>query len=342
MILILKSALKTLILLVFLLLPAAVFSANESQSMSFEDWVERLKKQALSAGISPETITISFLDIKPLTQSASFTPKPSTYFLDQYLGIALSEQQLAYQKGLLQRYGNVLFEISHLFGVEPEVLIAVWSLDNLEAKNKQTYNAIELLVSTTFNQPKNKQAQEELFQALKLIDQKQVNLNEMLCDENGLLGTTYFKPSILRNYGIDYDGDGLINVWSNYADIFASIANYLSTIGWKSKQPWGMEVRLPETLDPGTLDSNIQYTVNYWHAQGVRRIDDSDLPLDGSLGSIIKPEPFSERTILALDNYFALLRWKRSHAFALAVGLITDKLQPSQTNEPATPFLMQQ
>lgn len=335
-----KRWLTTLLFTSTVLFAPAMTYADNSQTISFQDWVERLKIQALRQGISQDTVALSFLEIKQTNHSASFTPKTTKLFLDQYLGMALSTQHLAYEKNLLNHYSNILFEISHLFGVEPEVLIAVWSLENLEKKDKKTFNAIELMVSTTFNQPTNKQARDELFHALKLIDNKQVNPNKFTSDENGLLGSTFFKPSILRNYGIDFDGDGLIDIWNNYADILASTANYLSSIGWKAKLNWGMEIMLPEDLAIDTIDSNIQRTINYWHTQGVRLKDGKDLPLDGTLASIIKPEPFSDKTLLVLDNYFALLRWKRSPAFALAVGLTIDKLQPAKADEPATPFLL--
>ena len=306
---------------------------------SFDDWVERLKKQALSQGISQQTIDQAFLAITQTSHQATFTPQKTNQFLDQYLAITQNPQQINYEKKLLQHYNNVLFEISHLFGVEPEVLIAIWTLDNLEQKDKQTFNAIELLVSTSFQQPKNKMVLSELMNALRLIDDKQVNPAQFTSDENGLLGTVFFKPSTLRNYGIDYDGDGVIDIWNNYADIFASAANYLSSIGWESKKKWGMEILAPQTLAPEATNINTQRSINYWHSQGIRLADGTDLPLDGSLGSLIKPGEFSERLFLVMDNYFALLRWKRSHHFALSVGLTVNKLQPETSAEPATPFL---
>ena len=334
----LKRYLIKLSWLVLLLVPLIAFSDDAPQSPDFNNWVELLKKQALSAGISQTTIDSAFFNLAPIAQTATFRSPTSKLFLDQYLNIALSDQQLTYEKNLLQRFGNILFEISHLFSVEPEVLVAVWSVDNLERKDHQSFPAIELLVSTTFHEPQNKQAREELLDALKLLDSKQVDPASFTSDENGLLGSVFFKPSILKAYGIDYDEDGKIDVWNDYADILASTANYLSSIGWKSKNSWGMEVKLPDSINPVSLDINIQRPVNYWDTQGIRLLDGSELPLDASMASLIKPEAYSDRILLILDNYFALLRWKRSHAFALAVGLTVDKLKPVTTDNPTTPF----
>ncbi|MDX1811803.1 MAG: lytic murein transglycosylase [Gammaproteobacteria bacterium] len=328
------------LLAILLLLSPCLLYAAEDKAISFDNWVEYLKKQAIGKGISPETINTSLQNLQPMQQVADFQASTGNYFLEQYLTMALSPQQQNYQAKLLQHYSNILFEISHLFGVEPEVLIAVWSLDNMNAQNRQQVLVIPLLVSSSFKQPRNKQIQNELFAALKLIDDKQVDPNNFTSDEHGLLGTVYFRPSTLRNHGIDYDGDGKINIWNDYADIFASAANYLSSIGWKNKESWGMEVQLPDNLPPELLNANVQRSINYWQAQGIRLKNGAELPLDARLASLIKPEPFADIAILALDNYFALLRWKRSNAFAIAVGLSIDKLKPSQNNdEPATPFL---
>ncbi len=324
------KVLRYLVLAGSLTIPVISIAAVGDPSPSFKDWVERLQKQALSNGISNGTLQLAFLDLAPLEPVADFRRNRPEISLEQYLAARLSPNQTRFQKNLLQRYSNILFEIGHLLSVEPEALVAIWTIDNLDETDKQRFNAIELLVSSSFHQPRNKKLQTELLAALKLLETGQVNPTRFTSNAHGLLGTLYFTPRMLHKLGIDYDNDGQMDIWKNYADIFATMANRLSSIGWQSKQPWGMEVVLPEAFPDRDITTNIQHTVQYWQNLEVTRTNGDALPDDLPFSSIIRPDPASGKTYLVLDNYFALLRWKRSPAFAIAVGLMMERLKTTQ------------
>lgn len=314
-------------LLLAALLMSTSLQANASpqkNSMSFESWVERLRNHAFEKGVSIITLQDTFFQNKELPLS-TFTPSAHAELNEETL-----QNHLNISHFLLNEYNDALFEISHLFGVDRHVLAAIASM---EEEQVSPYPAIDILINRSFLQPNNSRLQYELIQALKIIDDGQIDIEQLKSDFKGNLGKTNFKPSIFRDFAIDYDADGRYDLWQNNIDIFASTANYLSNIGWQTGAPWGIEVLIPETLDPALININQQYNLENWRKMGVFQVDGNELPNSTAFGALIKIN--ENKHYIVLDNYFALLRWKRSADFAYHVGQLIDLMKPSKSFDDA-------
>ena len=289
--------------------------ANTQNSLSFENWVERLRNQAFAKGISVNTLENAFSQNKQMD-----LPKESVQNSLASVQSTL-QSKLTFSKLLRKQYGDALFEIKHLFGVDIDVIIAIASIEN---EITESYPAIDILINQSFKQPRNIVLQNELLQALKIIDEGQINAQQLKSDFQGNLGRTHFKPSVFRDYAIDYDGDGRFDLWQSYPDIFASTANYLNKMGWQTGKNWGIEVGLPEGFDPTLININQQKSLNKWQEMGIFQADGNELPTSSNLGSLIQID--NDKYYIVLDNYFALLRWKRSAEHAYTVGRLIDLL----------------
>ena len=331
---------KSLILLIIIFFIGSLCQpiharTDNSRKLSFNHWVDRVIKQAQTQGISEQTLNSAFSNIKQINTSNLDKPLPS----DELLGNTLTPRQIRINRRLVNHYSDVLFEIKHLFGVNPEVIIALWATDNIQNQNKPHISAIDRLTSLSYSQPSNKKIKSELFQALKIIDDGQISTQQFQSNLDGSLGSTPFNPTSYRDYAIDYDGDGKYDVWKNYADIFASSANYLSSIGWQSGEPWGYEIKLPADFKRHYIGLNQQRKLSQWQDYGVRLASGADLPNDPEkMGSIMQISSGEIKSFLVFDNYFALLRWKRSQTFAFAVGLMVDKIKQPTDADPIAPF----
>jgi len=142
----------------------------------------------------------------------------------------------------------------------------------------------------------------------------------------GAMGQSQFMPSSFLAYAHDYDGDGAKDIWNTQADVFASAANYLKGVGWNDDLTWGREVRVPAGFDPDQASLDVVKSIAVWQDMGVRRADGSDLPGRDLQASIILPGGPGQPAFMIYDNYRATLRWNRSHYFATAVGLLSDRI----------------
>ena len=142
----------------------------------------------------------------------------------------------------------------------------------------------------------------------------------------GAMGQGQFMPSTFVNFAVDADGDGRRDIWDTRADVFASMANYLSNLEWRDDQTWGREVRLPPGFDmpwPAARRSS-------GSAPGRRSgcgapTAPTCRPANSAPASFV-PDGEGGPAFLVYDNFRALLHWNRSTFFALAVGHLADRL----------------
>jgi membrane-bound lytic murein transglycosylase B len=144
----------------------------------------------------------------------------------------------------------------------------------------------------------------------------------------GAMGQNQFMPTSFRQFAVDYDGDGRRDIWGTQADIFASIANYLGSYGWRADQTWGRPVRLPAGFDPGLATVDVEKPISEWQRLGVRILSGSDLPKRDLPASIVQPDGPGGAAFMVYENYRKILRWNRSTYFATAVGQLADYVDP--------------
>ncbi|MBT6441677.1 MAG: lytic murein transglycosylase, partial [Alphaproteobacteria bacterium] len=138
-----------------------------------------------------------------------------------------------------------------------------------------------------------------------------------------------FMPSSFLNYAVDYDGDGKRDIWTTKADVFGSAANYLSGSGWRSGETWGREASLPAGFDPTLISMDVAKPLAAWQALGVRRADGRNLPAADLMASLVLPGGEGGPVFLVYENYRTILKWNRSHYFAMAVGHLANAIGAS-------------
>ncbi|WP_158008663.1 lytic murein transglycosylase [Rappaport israeli] len=123
-------------------------------------------------------------------------------------------------------------------------------------------------------------------------------------------------------YGVDGNGDGRRDPW-DVLDALASTASYLQQSGWEAGLPWGMEVRLPSGFDFALVEARLPLA--RWRALGVRAVEHEDL--DGAvMARLWLPAGHQGAVFLLLDNYEVIKVYNQSSSYALAVGLLADRI----------------
>ena len=172
---------------------------------------------------------------------------------------------------------------------------------------------------------------------LKLIDTKQIDYKTLYGSWAGAFGFFQFMPSTMKNYAIDFDNNKSIDLKSN-KDAYASAANYLNQIGWKSNQPCFLKVDLSDEIPKKYLNisakklhdkKKLKYFRKY-----LKNTDEINIKYDDLNIAIITPDkdiiPDAETlnpAYIAFDNYEIILKWNRSLRFALAVCTLKNKFK---------------
>jgi membrane-bound lytic murein transglycosylase B len=142
----------------------------------------------------------------------------------------------------------------------------------------------------------------------------------------GALGQTQFMPSSIIAYGRDFDRDGKKDLWTNAGDALASAANYLSGFGWKENQPWALEAVTPEGFDYANGDGR-KLSVAAWKAMGISPVTPETFgSIDPLSAELFLPAGSYGPAFLLFDNFFVIKRYNNADSYALAIGLLADRL----------------
>src|SRR5438552_3724910 len=79
---------------------------------------------------------------------------------------------------------------------------------------------------------------DQAFAGLKICQRGDLPWRDLIGAYAGEIGQTQFLPSSYIKYGVDYDGNGHVDLRHSVPDVLASTANLLKTNGWQAGAPF--------------------------------------------------------------------------------------------------------
>ena len=296
---------------------------------SFDTCLGDLRAQARQAGIGPATISMAFASIHQRPDVIQTDRGGQSEFVSSfwdYLQRSISPTRLQNGQALLEQHRPLLARIYEDYGVPPEYLVAFWGLETNFGNYFGDIPTLDALATLACDPRRSHMFSRQLIDAVAMIDEGRLDLADLRGSWAGAMGHTQFMPTTMRHYAVDYDHDGRIDLWHSLPDALASAANYLSQMGWRSGERWGEEV----TVNDPTILSYAGYKerkpVSQWTQWGVRRVDATPLPDRGDLVSLLAPGGVDGPVFVAYPNFRVIMRWNASVNYALAVGLLADRL----------------
>ena len=222
----------------------------------FDDWLVGLRKEATTDGISQATLNAAFTNLRPIPEVLELDKKQPEFTLTfaQYLAKVVTDERVARGRALMAQYGPILNKVSAEFGVQPRFIVALWAVESDYGRVTGGYSVVASLATLAYGSSRKEFFRKELIEALRIVDQKNVTVAAMSGSWAGAMGQCQFMPSSFHRYAVDFDGDGRRDIWTSETDVFASIANYLSSLHWRHDQTWGRPVRLPVKFDARLID----------------------------------------------------------------------------------------
>lgn len=301
---------------------------------SFDAWLTALRAEAAQRGFTPDTIeaTLGQASLIPRVIELDHQQPEVTLTFDQYLSRAVSDGRVQKARQQLAENRRLLGQVAHRFGVQPRFIVALWAIETDFGRITGNFAVIDALVTLAYDGRRAAFFRQQLFDALSMVQSRGLSPQELRGSWAGAMGQSQFMPSTYLAHAVDFDGDGKADIWRSRADVFASIANYLSSLGWRPDETWGRAVRLPDGFDPALIDTvrleKPTRPLPQWERLGIRRPDGGPLPHRDVAAWLIQPAgPGSSSAFLVYSNYRALLQWNRSLFFATAVGYLADRIE---------------
>ena len=302
-------------------------AGSAAAAAEFTVWLEALKAEALGKGIKQATLDDAFAGVRPIPRVIELDRNQPEFKLtfEQYMSRVVPRKRVEKGRRLRAENKALLDAVSAKFGVQARFLVALWGIESDFGRLTGGFRVIPALATLAHDGRRGKFFRSQLFHALRIIDQGHIAARHMMGSWAGAMGQVQFMPSSFNNFAFDFDGDGRKDLWTTPGDIFASAANYLARSGWRGDKTWGRKVTLPADFDRSQLGLKRQIAMSEWQALGVRRANGGDLPKVEISASLITPtDKALGPPFLVYENYRTILKWNRSHFFALAVGRLAD------------------
>ena len=325
-----------------ILLFISIFFCNLTYAdinIEFENWKKDFKKLALSKDISEETFNIAIENTRYLPNVIKYDRYQPEFYEDTktYISKRASLKKLKQGLELYEQNQELINKIEKEFKVEKELMLALMGIETNFGNYVGKMDILSSLATLSFDKRRSEFFTNELITLLKLIETKKVDHKSLYGSWAGAFGFFQFMPSTIDNYAIDYNNNKEINLKNNI-DAFASAANYLSKIGWRTERPCFYKVVLKDNIPNKYLNTSAQKIKNKKKLSFfMKYIEKDNLPSNLNFNykvaivtpdkDIVKDAEKLTPAYIVYDNYEVILKWNRSLRFSLAVCTLKDKFE---------------
>jgi lytic murein transglycosylase len=204
----------------------------------FNSFVAAMSAEAAAAGISRGVISSALGGVTQDMAVLNFDRRQRGTFnktFEQYVSTRVGSGRIKGGRAMLQRHASLLSRIEARFGVPPQILVAIWGLETDFGKGDMGRLPVFRVLATMAHDCRRTELfQGELMAALRIVQRGDLPLRDMIGAYAGEIGQTQFLPSSYIKYGVDFDGNGRVDLRHSVPDVLASTANLLHTNGFKN------------------------------------------------------------------------------------------------------------
>ena len=230
----------------------------------FNAFVAAMSREAQAKGVSREVIAQALTGVTVDQNVLAFDRRQKGMFhaksFEEYASTRVIPARIKRAQGLMQKHAQLLSRIEKQFGVPATVVMAIWTLESDNGTGDiGKLPVVRTLASLAWDCRRTELFQNELIAALQIVQRGDLPLRDLVGAFAGEIGQTQFLPSSYIKYGVDFDGNGHVDLRHSVPDVLASTANLLHTAGWKTGAPYG----------EGT--ENFQVAMREWNRSEVYR-----------------------------------------------------------------------
>jgi lytic murein transglycosylase len=322
-----------------LLLACALAAPARAADADFTKFIASLWPEAQAAGVSKTTFDNETRGLEPdyklpdlilpgrpatgAPSQAEFVQVPSDYIKEAAIGKLAEEGQR-----LMQKYNSALSGIEQRFGVPGTIVLAIWGRETDYGRYTLPYDAVRVLATQAYVGRRKDTYRNEFVLGLKILGEGVVTRKEFRSSWGGAVGLTQFLPSEYYKHGVDFDGDGHVDLWHSVPDALASAASQLVDKGWRPGLRWAYEVQAPADTDCTQGVPDVTKPISQWLREGFVPVRGQKLSAQEQAqpASLLQPEGIAGPAFLTTKNYFVIKEYNFSDLYVLYVGHLSDRM----------------
>ena len=307
----------------------ADLAAYGPNSSAFIVWRDSFKKKMEAAGHHEDAIGQILNDVTfepkvetQLATQAEFT-KPLWRYVQDRTG------NYSVQKGRSMMAANAaLFDgVQERYGAPKEIVAAIWGMESGYGAFTGNIDAPSALATMATHPNRRIFAERQLEALISIIEHKYATRAQLKGSWSAAMGHTQFIPSTYLERAVDWNNDGVRDVWSAPDDALASTANFMKVAGWRMDQPWGLEVKLGGAAALKYADSAMHAMTDFT-STGVKKASGAawtKTELEHQ-GRLFLPAGRTGPVFIVFSNFDAIKEYNRSEAYALCVALLGEAI----------------
>jgi lytic murein transglycosylase len=311
--------------------PALLLASRASAApAAFDRWVASFRPRALARGVSEATYDHVMQGVSPDTGVLDLIRNQDEFKeqLWQYLHRRCSDWRIITGKERAKEYAGLLGRIERDYGVSRYITLALWGIESSYGdvidNPKYMRPVIPSLAALAWREPRRRTYwEDELINALKIVDRGWSTPKEMIGSWAGAMGHSQWMPEVWLNMGVDYDHDGRISPFGKPDDALAGTARFLVERGnYRRGEAWGCEVKLPSGFK-----HKDRATRSYakWRDMGLARADGKPFPQNDDKLRLRVPVDGGP-AFLTGQNFSAVMSYNPAFSYALAVVHLADRI----------------
>ena len=297
-----------------------------SNTADFRVWADDFTQRAIAAGYDPVTTqrVMASVQFRPKIIALDQKQPESQLTLQQYLAKTVTADRIATGRAKFAENAAALQNVAQQTGVPASIIVALWGKETSYGAVMGGYPIADALATLAYEGRRRAMFEKELAAFIQVTQRVGRDPSDLQGSWAGAMGQCQFMPTSYLKYAVDGDGDGLADIWTSTADVFASAANFLAQSGWQARQPVAIPVTLPAALDPSIIGRDKPpRAAAQWLNSGVRSSANIDPNLPARLYA---PDGPTRPAFMIFPNFDVIMRWNSSGYFVTGVALLADHL----------------
>ena len=236
----------------------------------FNAFIAAFSREAAGKGISQAAISTAFAGIAYDPAVMAFDRRQRGTFnktFEQYAATRVGPARIKRAKAMIQRHAALLQRVEQRFGVPKELIVAIWTMETDNGADMGKLPIVRTIATLAHDCRRTDLFQRELFAALQIVQRGDLPMSEMVGAYAGEIGQTQFLPSSYIKYGVDFDGNGHVDLRRSVPDVLASTANLLKVNGWTPGQDFALGTKNFEVMREWNRSEVYRRTLHYFAQQ---------------------------------------------------------------------------
>jgi membrane-bound lytic murein transglycosylase B len=247
-------------------------------------------------------------------------PAEKTNTWPQYRSILLDKRRISRGLNFAREHHRTLDRAASDYGVPGEIILAILGVETRYGAIQGKHRTFHSLSTLAFGYPRREKFfKQELEHFLLLAREQDFEVQEVTGSYAGAMGYGQFMPSSYRRYAVDYDNDGIKDLFGNPTDAIGSIANYLEKNGWRRGEPIAVLANTNKNPQVEIVNQgkHPKYNLNELANRGFEPQIAGPSERKGMVLSFELPQ--SQEYWIAYNNFSAIMSYNPRYFYAMAV-----------------------